>query len=49
MLHRMVQQLGSTRDTPELRGQLRCQVDVVKELGAQIEGEVDFFPLFSCF
>lgn len=40
MLGRLVQQLGTARDTPELRGQCRCQIDVVKELGGKIQDEV---------
>lgn len=40
MLNRMVQQIGTTRDTAELRGQCRCQLEVVKELSGKIQSGV---------
>lgn len=49
----MVQQLGTTRDTTELRGQCRCQIDVIGELRGKIQTEAsavscDFvFHVFS--
>lgn len=36
----MVQQLGTSRDTKELRGQCRCQLEVVHELEGKIQAEV---------
>lgn len=40
MLHRMVQQLGTTRDNSELRGQCRCQLEVINELRGKIQAQV---------
>lgn len=40
MLHRMVQQLGTSRDTFELRGQCKCQLEVVNELREKIQTQV---------
>lgn len=42
MLHGLVQQLGTTRDTAELRGQCRCQMEVIDELREKIKTEVKF-------
>lgn len=40
MLHRMVQQLGTGRDTSELRNQCQHQLQVVDELRAKIHAQV---------
>lgn len=40
MLHGLVQQLGTNRDTAELRGQCRCQMEVIDELREKIKTEV---------
>ncbi|CAM9337528.1 unnamed protein product [Ectocarpus sp. 12 AP-2014] len=36
----MVQQLGTARDTDELRGQCRCQLQVIDELREKIQGQM---------
>lgn len=40
MLHRMVQQLGTGRDTSELRNQCQHQLQVVDELRGKIQAQV---------
>lgn len=40
LLNRMVQQLGTARDNVELRGQCRCQLDVIKELREKIQAQL---------
>ncbi|CAN0011945.1 unnamed protein product, partial [Hapterophycus canaliculatus] len=40
MLHRMVQQLGTSRDTGELRGQCRSQLEVIDELRGKIQAQL---------
>ncbi|CAN0112801.1 unnamed protein product [Ectocarpus sp. 6 AP-2014] len=40
LLHRMVQQLGTARDTGELRGQCRCQLQVIGELREKIQAQM---------
>ena len=40
MLHRMVQQLGTGRDTSELRNQCQHQLQVVDELRGKIHAQV---------
>lgn len=39
-LHRVVQQLGTGRDTSELRSQCQCQLQVVDELRGKIQAQV---------
>ncbi|CAM9136760.1 unnamed protein product [Pylaiella littoralis] len=39
-LHRMVQQLGTGRDTGELRSQCKCQLQVVDELRGKIQAQL---------
>lgn len=43
MLHRMVQQLGTGRDTSELRNQCQHQLQVVDELRGKIHAQVQIY------